>query len=180
MSPSLSLRAWRCTKMTGTRFQNTLAAAHRMSASCTSCDCPSKTLIWRTTPPPWDHLPTSRYLSAKQETRSWAQWPSWLLLWTHVWRQLQPNLLWVRSCSLLLFSMSIMAKHEWSGFFKSLISCKPILRHYMESLLDSSFLRGVLSYEGGGPCSSCWGSCAAGRGGSEGQWTTGPPVWPGG
>lgn len=128
MSP-LSLRAWRCTKMTGTRFQNTSAAAHRMSASCTSCDCPSKTLTWRTTPPPWDPLPTSRYLSAKQETRSWAQWPSWLLLWTHVWRRLQPNLLWVRSCSLLLFSMSIMAKHEWSGLFlKSLISCKPLFK----------------------------------------------------
>lgn len=101
--PFTSLRAWRCTRTTGTRFQNTWAVALRMSASCTSCGCPSKTLTWRTTPHPWDHLPTSRYLSAKQETLSWAQWPSSLQLSTHVWPQLQLNLLWVRNNFLELF-----------------------------------------------------------------------------
>ena len=92
------LRVWKCTRTTGTKCQSTWAAAHRMSASCTFCGCPLKTPTWRTAPRLWDHSPFSRYLSARQETPSWAQWPSSPLSLTRAWPRLQLNLLWVRSC----------------------------------------------------------------------------------
>ncbi len=44
--PCCYLRAWNCTRITGTTLQSTWEPSHRCSAYYISCSCPSKTSFW--------------------------------------------------------------------------------------------------------------------------------------